>query len=256
MPLLVVEDSPAALEVYRALLRGSEFQILSTTSVAAARQAVRELEPAAVILDIQLRGEEGWGLLAELKAGPHALPVVVITTVDDEAKALGLGADAYLPKPVERQWLLHTLRTLTRADRPGAVLIIDDDELARYTLTDALKKTQFEVLEATDGASGLACAKETLPAAIFLDLNMPGLDGFAVLERLKADETTRGIPVFVVTSKLLSPDERRRLEADSAAVLSKEFAGRPRARDVIFDLLRRAGVGAEAEAPTRRGADA
>jgi len=67
-----------------------------------------------------------------------------------------------------------------------------------------------------------------------------------VLERLKADPATRDIPVFIVTSMVLSADERERLERSAAAVLSKELAGRPRARDVIFDLLRRAGVGSGA----------
>ena len=247
LPLLVVEDSAASIEVYRALLRGSEFQVLSASHVAGARQAVPELAPAAVILDIQLQGEDAWGLLAELKSGRSAAPpVVVITAVDDEQKARALGADAYFLKPVDRQWLLHTLRALTRSARPGTVLIIDDDELARYTLTDVLKKTQFEVLEASDGASGLERARAERPAAIFLDLNMPGLDGFEVLERLKADPATRDIPVFIVTSMVLSADERERLERSAAAVLSKELAGRPRARDVIFDLLRRAGVGSGA----------
>jgi signal transduction histidine kinase/CheY-like chemotaxis protein len=247
-PLLIVEDAPEALEVYRTLLRGTEFQVQAVTSVHAARQALRERPPVAVVLDIQLRGEDTWAFLSEMKEGDaRDVPVVVITNVDDEAKAMSLGADAYLPKPVERPWLLHTLRGLTRAARPGSVLIVDDDELSRYTLADTLRDTPFGVLEAVDGIEGLRRARDEQPLAIFLDINMPGLDGFEVLDRLKADEITRGIPVFIVTSMVLDREERRRLEA-ARAVLSKSFLGRGKARDEITTLLREAGVVAERQA--------
>jgi len=249
LPLLVVEDAPEAVEVYRTLLRGTEFQLHSVPSVQAARQTLRERRPVAVILDIQLRGEDTWGFLTEMKDGDaRDLPVVVITNVDDEAKAMSLGADAYLPKPVERPWLLHTLRGLTRTARPGSVLIVDDDELCRYTLADTLRDTPFGVLEAVDGIEGLRRAREDQPLAIFLDLDMPGLDGFQVLDRLKADAVTRDIPVFIVTSMVLTRDQRRRLEAHAQAVLSKSFLGRGKARDEITRLLRGAGVVAEGRA--------
>jgi signal transduction histidine kinase/CheY-like chemotaxis protein len=247
LPVLAVEDSPEALLVYETLLRGTEFQVLTATSLQAARHAVRDHRPAAIILDIQLRGEEAWGLLAELKDAPpdEALPVVVVTNVDDEAKALSLGADAYFPKPVERPWLLQTLRMLTRSRRAGSVLIVDDDELARYTLTAALRQTQFEILEAHDGRAGLERARADRPLAIFLDLNMPGLDGFQVLADLKRDPATRDIPVVVSTSQVLSADDRRRLARDGCAVLSKDFGGRPTAREEVFAVLREAGLAVE-----------
>jgi signal transduction histidine kinase/CheY-like chemotaxis protein len=248
LPLLIVEDAPEALEVYRTLLRGTEFQILSVPTVQAARQALHERRPVAIVLDIHLRGEDAWGLLAEMKDGEaRDVPVVVITNVDDEAKAMSLGADAYTPKPVERPWLLHTLRGLTRAARPGSVLIVDDDELSRYTLADTLRDTPFGVLEAVDGLEGLRRAREDQPLAIFLDLDMPGLDGFQVLDRLKADAATRDIPVFIVTSMVLTHGDRQRLES-ARAVLSKTFLGRGKAREEITTLLRGAGVVAERQA--------
>jgi signal transduction histidine kinase/CheY-like chemotaxis protein len=243
LPILVVEDSAETVQVYRSLLRGSEFQIVAASNLTGARQALRQFEPKAIILDIQLRGQDSWSFLVEMKNDDRGVPVLVVTNVDDEAKAIGLGADAYFPKPVERPWLLHTLRALTRAHRPGAVLIVDDDELARYTLASALGWLHFSVIEAVDGDEGLVRAREEQPLAIFLDLNMPGMDGFAVLERLKADPQTRAIPVVVVTSMVLSPGERARLAPDAAAIVSKESVAR-RGRELVRDLLVEAGVSA------------
>jgi signal transduction histidine kinase/CheY-like chemotaxis protein len=248
LPVLIVEDSAESLLIYETLLRGSEFQIVAVSTVQGARRSLRELSPAAVILDIQLRGQDSWTFLAEMKNGDDRdRPVLVVTSVDDEAKAMSLGADAYFAKPVDRAWLLQRLRTLTRSQRSGAVLIVDDDELARYTLADALRSTQLEILEAVDGTSGLARARADRPLAIFLDLNMPGLDGYHVLEILKGDAATRDIPIVIVTSQSLNADERRRLEAGAHTILPKEFLGRTTARDEICAVLRAAGVLASGE---------
>ena len=189
IPVLVVEDAPDQFAIYESLLRNTEFQLLLATSVQGARHALRDAEPKAIILDIQLRGQDAWAFLAEVKSGERReLPVLVVTNVGDEVKALGLGADAFFPKPAERPWLLHTLRSLTRSAR-RAVLAIDDDELSRYTLQDALRGLPFEFLEAASGEEGFARARREQPSAVFLDLNMPDQDGFAVLARLKADES-------------------------------------------------------------------
>jgi DNA-binding response OmpR family regulator len=242
LPLLVVEDGEDAIHVYRSLLRATEFEIFAVGTVQAARHALRDLEPAAVILDIQLRGQDAWAFLVELKDQRPALPVVVVTNVDDEHKALGLGADAYFAKPAERPWLLHTLRALTRSARPGGILIVDDDELWRYTMTDALRETHFDALEARGGEEGLQRARDDRPTAIFLDLGMPDLDGFTVLERLKSDVETRDIPVIVMTSMVLQPEDLARLPG-AARVVSKELLARGDGRKRVQDLITSARQG-------------
>jgi CheY-like chemotaxis protein len=248
LAVLVVEDAPEELLVYETLLRNTEFQIVSASNVASARQALRDARPSAVILDIQLHGHDSWAFLAEVKNGEwRDLPVLVVTNVGDETKALGLGSDAYFPKPVERPWLVHTLRRLTRSAR-RAVLAIDDDELARYTLQDALRGLAFEFLEASTGEEGLTRAREERPSAVFLDLNMPDPDGFAVLDRLKSDEATRDIPVIVVTSKVLTAAEEKRLH-DAAAVIGKEAVARGEGREAIRRALLRVGLGDAASSP-------
>lgn len=102
------------------------------------------------------------------------------------------------------------------------VLIIDDDAAFRYLLRRFLGGLACSVAEAEDGEEGLCRARAERPAAILLDLNMPRLDGFAVLERLKADPTTRAIPVVVVTARVLGAAEQERLRAAAGDVLAKE----------------------------------
>jgi len=234
LPVLIVEDSAEDLLVYQALLRESRYQIIHAATVKQAREVLRQITPRAIVLDILLRGEETWTFLAELKAdeATRNVPVVVATTVDDHHKGYGLGADAYVVKPVERGWLMATLDGLTTADgRP--VLIIDDDETSRYVLRQLLAGTRYVAIEAASGAEGLARAQEQRPAAIFLDLVMPGLSGFEVLDALRSDERTRSIPVVILTSKTLEPDDHRRLDGKVTAVLSKSSSSREIARAAL-----------------------
>ncbi|OLB97883.1 MAG: histidine kinase [Candidatus Rokubacteria bacterium 13_1_40CM_68_15] len=228
LPVLVVEDSPEELAVYEILLRGSRYQVLHAATVRQAREMLRRIAPRAIVLDILLRGEDTWAFLAELKASDRTrdVPVVVASMVDDRHKGFGLGADAYVVKPVERGWLMTTLDSLTAAQRGRPVLIIDDDETSRYVVRQLLNGTRYETIEAASGAEGLERAREQRPAAIFLDLVMPGLSGFEVLDALRSDERTRGIPVVILTSKALEPDDHRRLDGKVTAVLSKSSSSR------------------------------
>ena len=228
LPVLILENSPEDLLVYQTLLRGSRYQVLHAATVKQARDLLRQVTPRAIILDILLRGEDAWEFLAELKAGDATrdIPVLVATTVDDPHKGYGLGADAYVVKPVERGWLMMTLDDLTADGRGRRILIVDDDETSRYVLRQLLAGTRYETIEAASGAEGLERAREQPPAAIFLDLVMPGLSGFEVLDALRTDERTRGIPVVILTSKALDPDDHRRLDGKVTAVLSKGSSSR------------------------------
>ena len=159
------------------------------------------------------------------------IPVLVATTVDDPHKGYGLGADVYVVKPVERGWLMTTLDDLTADGRGRRILIVDDDETSRYVLRQLLAGMRYETIEAASGAEGLERAREQLPAAIFLDLVMPGLSGFEVLDALRTavrddQARTRGIPVVILTSKALDPDDHRRLDGKVTAVLSKGSSSR------------------------------
>jgi signal transduction histidine kinase/DNA-binding response OmpR family regulator len=240
--VLVVEDSPEDALLYETFLKDSGFGLIRVVSTWQARQVLRGVRPAAIVLDILLRGEDAWGFLAELKRAEATrdIPVVVVSAVDDQHKGLGLGADTYAVKPVERQWLLDTLAEVTRPAPGTAVLVIDDDPAARYLVRSVLAGGPYAVTEAADGVSGLERARRDLPAAIVLDLVMPGMTGFEVLDRLKDTPATRAIPVIVLTSRTGPGDES--LHGRAAAVLSKEATSPETVRAAVDSVCRREAV--------------
>ena len=241
VPVLVVEDNPEEMLVYEKFLKGSGFQVVRALTTRQARQALAQMRPAAIVLDILLRGEDAWTLLAEIKRDPATrdIPVLVVSTVDDQAKGMALGADAYAMKPVERRWLLDRLQVLTGRQPVRRVLVIDDDEISRYVVRGWLDDLPCLIIEAGDGQDGLRRARDDRPDAIVLDLVMPDLTGFEVLERLRAETVTRDVPVIIVTSKVLDDAERQRLDGLGAAIVSKAAE-----RDAAVAQLRSVLVGA------------
>jgi signal transduction histidine kinase/CheY-like chemotaxis protein len=125
-----------------------------------------------------------------------------------------------------------------QAVTPGRVLVIDDDEAARYVLRQFLASAGFEVEEANSGTEGLERARQLRPDAIFLDLQMPDIDGYGVLEELHADPGTRDVPVVIVTSTVLGPLERSRL-GSARSIVGKD---RLSTEALVAALARRAAA--------------
>jgi signal transduction histidine kinase/CheY-like chemotaxis protein len=224
LPVLVVEDEIEARLLYEKYLRGSEFRAVPARSAREARSALETIQPAAIILDIVLRGDEdGWALLPELKINPATrdIPVLVISNLEEPQKAAALGADAFSRKPVERRWLLDRLYEATGRMAPRKVLVIDDEEVSRYLLRQLFPARRGRVLEARDAAEGLRMARDEQPQLILLDLLMPGTSGFELLDQLRTDLRTSAIPVVVSTSKALDGPERARLERLGVRTLAK-----------------------------------
>jgi signal transduction histidine kinase/DNA-binding response OmpR family regulator len=223
MPVLFVEDHAETLLIYEKYLSGSRFGMLAARSTREARETIKATRPRAIVLDILLSGEDAWELLAELKRrdDTRSIPVLVLSTVEDQRKAIALGADAYRRKPVERSQLLRSLTRLICPNATRRILVIDDDEIARYVLRQSLFSSPHEVLEASDGVEGLRMAEEEAPDLVFLDLSMPDVDGFEVFQRLMDRVTTREIPVVIVTSHRLDAAQRERLRS-AREFLSKD----------------------------------
>jgi signal transduction histidine kinase/CheY-like chemotaxis protein len=241
LPVLVVEDSTESLHVYDRLLRGSPFQVIPARTIKEAEHRRASLAVRAVILDVQLAGEDTWGYLTRLKAdGVPDLPVLVVTNVDDQPKAASLGADAYASKPVERGWLVHQLRKLTGLGTARAV-VIDDEDAARYALRSLLWPMGFEVREYGRPEEALRQVLAAPPDVLFMDLIMPGMTGLALLESLRQDARTRELPAVLVTSKVLVPGERDAAERLGASIVSKDVLGQPQAAAEIQQGLARAG---------------
>src|SRR5207237_7334603 len=167
--------------VYEKFLKGSGFQVVRALTTRQARHALSQLRPAAIVLDILLRGEDSRTSQAQIKNDPSTrdIPVLVVSTVDDQRKGLALGADGYAIKPVERRWLLDQLRLLTGKQPIRRVLVIDDDEISRYLVRGFLDDLPCVISEASGGEEGLRRVRQDAPHAILLDLDMPDLSVLA-----------------------------------------------------------------------------
>jgi len=241
LPVLVVEDNRESLFIYEKYLKGTEFQVVPAQDLKEARQALKSFKPIAVVLDVLLQGEHSWNLLQELKQDPStsSIPVFVVTVVENQNKALGLGATAFHAKPIDRGWLLSQLQTTLNREE-GQVLFIDDDEISRYLLKGIFSTSGCRLLEATGGIEGLRLARQTKPNLIVLDLSMPDLSGFEVLGALKREPETREIPVVIYTSQTLDSAERARL-AEAVEIVPKETT-RELAEARFADVLARVGL--------------
>jgi CheY-like chemotaxis protein len=242
-PILIVEDSAEMLLLYQKYLRGTGFEVIPASTVKQAQQMLHRYRPSAIVLDLQLKGEDTWALLARLKQddATRRIPVLVLSNIEDQAKAIGLGADIYCMKPIERRWLLDHLKRLTRREGEKKILLIDDEEVTRYWLKGLLATTGAVILETPHGLEGIRMARELQPQVILLDLVMAVMQGEDVLDQLKADPSTEEIPVIIVTSKNLQPAERESLNQRAVAILSKTVLSRPEGLPLLHEALQRAG---------------
>jgi CheY-like chemotaxis protein len=242
VPLLVVDDRPEMMMMYRSYLATSEFDLWPATNTREAEDAIEQVRPAAIVLDIVLRSEYSWAFLAGLKKDDRTsgIPVLVASTIEDRNKGFHLGADSYILKPFEQADLLRELRTLTGHAAATRALIIDDQERDRYLLKQRLRGLPLEIMEAAGGVEGFRLATERRPDVIFLDLSMPDLSGFEVFRKLKGQPVTAHIPVIIVTSLVLSEADRQRLPERNIVIVRKD-----RLEQADFgELLRRSGVSA------------
>ena len=214
LPVLIVEDEPETRLLYEKYLRDTPFRPIPAGSIRQAREQLRQHPVVAVVLDVLLPDEPAWQWLVELKreAATSKLPIFVVSSVEDPRKALALGADDYCLKPLRRTWLLERLQRVTKIAGDSSkdlplVLIIDDQETDRYIIRHHLDGFGCSIVEAIGGEHGLQLAHQLRPALILLDLNMPGMDGFEVLAQLAEDPVTSPLPVMIITSQVLAPEQ-------------------------------------------------
>ena len=231
LAVLVVEDEPQTRLLYEKYLRGTAFRPIPAGSIRQAREQLRRHPVVAIILDVLLPDEPAWQWLAELKReeATARLPVLIISSVEDQRKGFALGADDYCIKPLRRSWLLDRLQRVTKIGRdpakgPPVILIIDDQETDRYIIRHHLEEFGCSIIEATSGEEGLQLARQLKPALVLLDLNMPGMDGFEALAALRDDVATASIPVTIVTSLILVPEQYQALSHARGVVMKHELS--------------------------------
>jgi GAF domain-containing protein/DNA-binding response OmpR family regulator len=220
--ILVVDDDATARELVVRHLERSGFAAVAARGGHEGLRLVRELRPAAVTLDIMMPDLDGWTVLAAIKGDPALarIPVVLMSIMEEKNRGYALGAADYLVKPVDRNKLVETLRSVC-GGVTGHVLLIDDDDVARRGVRAALEPIGWRVTEAENGQVAVEALAAARPDVIILDLMMPKMDGFEFLDELRARPDRQDIPVVVITAKDLTDEDRDRLNGGVERIIQK-----------------------------------
>ncbi len=215
--VLLIEDDAATVRLVRAYLHDAGYDLAEASTPAHGFELARRLRPAAILLDLDLDGEDGLKLLEQLKADPatREIPVVIESVLAEQRRGFLLGASDYLVKPLDRKRLLESMSRHAQAGFDGAqplVLAIDDDPVVATVLRSVLAPAGFRVETVGLGRDGIDIARRNQPALIIVDLLLPDMSGFEVLDALAADPRTRALPVIALTAASLSPTDRQRIE--------------------------------------------
>lgn len=240
--ILAIDDDPHIISLYERYLQPKGYTVIGLSDPAKAAERVKQLKPFAITLDIMMPGYDGWQVLTDLKSSPETrdIPVVVCSIVEEEEKGFSLGAADYLVKPVLEEDLLTSLDRLNGDGSIREVLVIDDDPNDLRLLGKMLtEQGRYKAILAEGGLAGWNSIKTKLPHAIILDLFMPEMDGFTILEQLRRDEKLRHLPVIVITGSDLTSDQRKQLEDLGQRLLQKSSLREKELISTIENALQR-----------------
>jgi signal transduction histidine kinase/CheY-like chemotaxis protein/CHASE3 domain sensor protein len=223
--VLVVEDDVHGAELMKLDLESTGYRVLTASSAEVALDMLSRELPDLIILDILLPGMDGWEFLERIKADDRLtmIPVVIASVVADGTRGIALGAAQVIQKPVSREQLSATLAAIgmSSADNQKSVLIIDDDPKSVQILRTYFANEKYTVYAAYGGREGIARAQEKQPDLIVLDLMMPEVNGFDVVQALRGSDHTSSIPIIIVTAKQVTDDDRERLKGDVIKIIEK-----------------------------------
>jgi DNA-binding response OmpR family regulator len=226
--VLIIEDDLMSAHLLKAQLASSGYQVVACDHPERALEMAAELQPQAITLDLLMKPVSGWEILLQLKQDPRTtrIPVIVVTIVDQPNAGAALGADEYLVKPVDKVTLLAALERCFegRGELSPAhpILLVEDDASTREIIAELLTKEGYVVDIAADGLSARAQVAASLPQLVILDLMLPNVSGFELLTEWRADQRTADLPIFVLTSKDLTAQEKAYLGAHAQSLFHKQ----------------------------------
>ncbi|MBI5327265.1 MAG: response regulator [Deltaproteobacteria bacterium] len=225
--ILVASESKATNELIKAYLNQNGYGVELAADGVEVIEKANQIKPFAIIVSITIPNKDGWEVLKELKSSPDTcdIPAIIISAANNKELGFSLGAVDYLVKPVNKDKLLRTLGRLSFTANikrhPFCILAIDDEPQVLEFLGDILEKEGFGVLKAANGEDGIALAIERDPDLIILDLMMPHVSGFDVVNQLKKHPTAKDIPIVIFTAKDITADDKAKLGNDIADILKK-----------------------------------
>jgi signal transduction histidine kinase/CheY-like chemotaxis protein len=223
--ILAIDDDPQVIGLYERYLQPQNYQVVSLTDPGRAVERVKQLKPYAVTLDIMMPGVDGWQVLDRLKNDPETrnTPVIICSIIEDHDRGYTLGAADYLTKPILEDDLVNALDRLNSDGSIREVLVIDDDRddlrLVGKMLNDDGRYKPVLVEGGKNGWDIISTGSP--PHAVILDLFMPDLNGFQILENMRVDPRLRDIPVIVISGMDLSSEQKEQLNEFGQRLLSK-----------------------------------
>ena len=241
--LLIVEDDPHYARILRDLSREKGFKVLLATRGAEALALAREFHPAAVSLDVFLPDMLGWTVLNHLKQDPATrhIPVQMLTLDEDKNHGLTRGAFAFITKPVTTEGLDVAITRIKEyaAPRRKRLLVVEDNPAEQLSIRELLGNEDIDVAVATTGREALAALQVQPYDCVVLDLRLPDMTGFEVLEELRDTSAVNDIPIVVFTGKELSLEEDTRLHELARSVVVKGVESPERLLDETALFLHR-----------------
>jgi signal transduction histidine kinase/CheY-like chemotaxis protein len=252
--ILVVEDDMKFAAILRDLAHEQGFQCIVVQDGGAGLAAALRYEPQAILLDMQLPNMSGMSILQELKRNPRTrhIPVHIVSVSDVSEEALRLGAVGYALKPVERDELVDALKKLESKFTQGVrrVLLVEDDDRQRESVRALLGALDVEIRDVSSAKQALDLLATITFDCMVMDLNLPDMSGFDLLERMSEQDDLAFPPVIVYTGRSLAPGEEQRLRKFSRSIIVKDARSPERLLDEVTLFLHQ--VEARLPAETQR----
>jgi CheY-like chemotaxis protein len=241
--LLIVEDDPHYGRVLLGLARDKGFKGLVATRGQQALSLARQYLPAAITLDIFLPDMLGWTVLNNLKLDPATrhIPVQIISLEEERQHGLSHGAFSYLVKPATTDDLdnaFDRIKTFT-LPRQKRLLVIEDNETESQSIVELLGHEDIEIVTASTGAEAFHALLDTPFDCAVLDLRLPDISGFELLDKIQSEPSLREIPIVVFTGRDLSKEEEGHLRTVAKSIVLKDVQSPERLLDETALFLHR-----------------
>ena len=243
--ILAVDDDPQILALYERYLGPQGYDVVGITDPSRALERARQIKPYAITLDIMMPGYDGWQVLSELKRDreTRGIPVIVCSILEQQERGFSLGAADYLLKPILEDDLINALNRLNGDGSIQEVLIIDDDADSLRLMRKIFEESgKYKTTLVQGGIAGWSALASHPPHALILDLFMPEMDGFTILEKMRENVRLRDIPVVVVSGGDLTPEQHDQLTAFGQRLISKSSLNERDLLNIIERALKRVAL--------------
>ena len=242
--VLAIDDDPQVIGLYERYLNPQGYYVVPLTDPAKAREEILKIKPFAITLDIMMPNKDGWSVLTDLKSDPATkdYPVIICSIMEQADKGFSLGAADYLVKPILEEDLVCALDRLNKDGTIHEVLVIDDDPNDLRLIEKILDQHgRYKPILAEGGRKGWEAIITKTPHAIILDLFMPEMDGFTILEKLRENSVLRDIPVLVVSGGGLTTQQQQQLNDFGQRLITKGSLNESQLIESIENALKRLG---------------